>query len=356
MKTIIYSIKDFERSYLLNANKMNHELTLAEDALNLKTAHLAKGHEAAVVFTGDDVSTEVVEQLHKAGVKHIAVRAVGYDNVDIKKADELEITVANVPEYSPYSVAEHSIALIMALNRRLIIANNQVHHHNFTVGNLVGFDMNKKVVGIIGTGRIGAVAARILHGFGCRLLGYDIAPNKELEEKCNMKYVDLKTLCSESDIITLYTPLNAATKYLINNEMIDEMKPGVMLINTARGAVMNTEHVIDALENGKISYLGMDVYEKEKGIFFYDYSKHKIQDEMLKKLMSFPNVLITPHQAFATSEALSNIADTTFYNLDCWAQYQLTENELTGKGTSGGYVPMPWGKLKVKKIVHKVPV
>jgi D-lactate dehydrogenase len=187
-------------------------------------------------------------------------------------------------------------------------------------------------------------------------LGYDIVENKELAEKYSLEYVDLKTLCRSSDIITLHTPLNAATKYLINKETIDEMKPGIMLINTARGAVINTEHVIEALENGKIGYLGLDVYEKEKGIFFYDYSKNRITDEMLKKLMSFPNVIITPHQAFATQEALTNIADTTFYNLDCWAQYKLTENELTGEGTVDGYVPMPWGRMKVKKIRHKVSV
>lgn len=355
MKTIIYSIKDFERSYLLRANRMNHELTIVEEALSEKTTDLAQGHEAIVVFTGDDVSTGVVEKLHAAGVKYIAVRAVGYDNVDIKKAEELGIAVANVPEYSPYSVAEHSVALMLALNRKICLAHSQVHHHDFTVGKLVGFDLHGKTVGIIGTGKIGSVAAAILHGFGCKLLGYDIKENKELSEKCSLRYVDLKTLCRESDIISLYTPLNTATKYLINKELIDEMKQGVMLINTARGAVMNTEHVIEALENGKIGYLGTDVYEKEKGIFFYDYSKNRIQDEMLKKLMSFPNVIITPHQAFATQEALSNIADTTFYNLDCWAQYKLTENELTGKGTADGYVPMPWGKLKVRKIVHKVP-
>lgn len=355
MKIVVYSIKDFERSYLLQANRMSHELTLLEEALNERTAQLAQGHEAVAIFTGDDASTAVVEKLHIAGVKYIAVRAVGYDNVDIKKAEELGIAVANVPEYSPYAIAEHSVALMLALNRKLILANTQVHHHNFTVGNLVGFDLHKKTVGIVGTGRIGGVTAGILHGFGCRLLGYDIKENKELSEKYNLQYVDLKTLCRESDIISLYTPLNTATKYLINIEMIQEMKQGVMLINTARGAVMNTQHVIEGLESGKIGYLGADVYEKEKGIFFYDYSKNRIQDEMLKKLMSFPNVIVTPHQAFATQEALSNIADTTFYNLDCWAQYKLTENELTGKGTTDDYVPMPWGKLKVRKITHKVP-
>lgn len=307
---------------------MNHELTYAEEALSTATASLAQTHEAVVVFAGDDVSRSVVEKLHKAGVKYIAIRAVGYDNVDIKKANDLGIKVANVPEYSPYAIAEHAVSLMLALNRKLILADRQVHQHNFAVGNLVGFDLHQKKVGIIGTGRIGSVVAKILHGFGCQLSGYDIQQNKELVRKYNLKYVDLKTLCGSSDIITLHTPLNTATKYLINKELLDTMKPGVMLINTARGAVINTEHVIEALENGKIGYLGLDVYEKEKGIFFYDYSKNQITDEMLKKLMCYPNVIITPHQAFATNEALSNIADTTFYNIDCWALNKKSNNEL----------------------------
>lgn len=174
MKVIIYSIKDFEHPYLVNANKMNHELTFAEDALGVTTTTLAQKHEAAAVFTGDDVSTAVVQKLYEAGVKYIAIRAVGYDNVDIKKADALGIKVANVPDYSPYAIAEHAVTLMLALNRKLILADKQVHQHNFTVSNLVGFDLHQKTVGTIGTGRTGNVIAKILHGFGCRLLGYDI--------------------------------------------------------------------------------------------------------------------------------------------------------------------------------------
>lgn len=350
MKTIIYSIKDFERSYLLKANKMNHELTLFEKPLISDTAALANGHEAVIVFTGDDVSTTVVEKLHDAGVKYIAIRAVGYDNVDIKTAKDLGIKCANVPEYSPYAIAEHSVALMLALNRKIVLANKQVHRYNFTVGNLVGFDLYQKTIGIVGTGRIGSVAAKILHGFGCNLLGYDIEEKQELKEKYNLKYVNLKTLCSSSDIITLNTPLNTTTKYMINKEMLDVMKTGVMLINTARGAVINTEHVIHSLDNGKIGYLGLDVYEREKGVFFYDLSKNKVKDDVLKKLMSYPNVIITPHQAFATNEALSNIADTTFYNLDCWSNNNASENELTNKGEENtDYIPTPF-RLKVVKL------
>ena len=352
MKIIFYSIKDFERSYLLQANKMNHELTCVEEPLMPDTAVLAKEHEAVVVCTGDDVSTVVVKKLHGAGIKYIAIRAVGYDNVDIKTANNLGMKCANVPEYSPYSIAEHAVALMLALNRKLIQADNQMHQHNFTVGSLVGFDLHQKTVGIVGTGKIGSIAAKILHGFGCNLLGYDIAENKELTEKYNLQYVDLKTLCTSSDIITLHTPLNTATKYLINKEMLDTMKPGVMLINTARGAVINTAHIIEALDNGKIGYLGLDVYEREKGVFFYDHSKNKVNDELLKKLMGYSNVIITPHQAFATNEALSNIAGTTFYNLDKWANIKTSENELVYKGKENAdYVPSSF-KLKIKKIKH----
>jgi D-lactate dehydrogenase len=328
MKIIIYNIKDFERSYLLNANKMNHELTMVKDLLVPETVHLAKGHEAVVVFTGDDVSTTVVEKLNDLAVRYIAVRAVGYDNVDIKTANTLGIKCANVPEYSPYAIAEHTVALIMALNRKIVLADRQVHRYNFTVDSLVGFDLNKKTVGIVGTGKIGSVTAKILNGFGCNLLGYDITENKELTDKYNLQYVNLETICRSSDIITLNTPLNAATKYLIDKERLDIMKHGVMLINTARGAIINTEDVMEALDSGKIGLLGMDVYEKEKAVFFYDHSKDKVKDEVLTKLLGCPNVIITPHQAFATNEALSNIADTTFYNLDRWAQDLNSENEL----------------------------
>jgi len=341
MKVIIYSTKDFEHPYLLNANKANHDLTWEKEALNSTTASLAETHEAAVVFTGDDVSTEVVEKLKEAGIKYLAIRAVGYDNVDIKKACDLEIKVANVPEYSPYAIAEHAVAMMLALNRKLVLADKQVHQHNFSVGNLVGFDMHQKTAGIIGTGRTGSIVAKILHGFGCKLLGYDTDPNKSLSEKYGLNYVDLKDLCSSSDIITIHTPLNTATKYLVNKEMLKLMKPGVILINTARGAVINTGDVLEALANCKIGSLGLDVYEKEKGIFFFDHSRQKIKDDVLKNLLAYPNVIITPHQAFATHEALTNIAETTFYNIDCWAQNKKSVNEINiMQEENTGYVPI----------------
>ncbi|MGK2863272.1 MAG: 2-hydroxyacid dehydrogenase [Chitinophagaceae bacterium] len=356
MKIIIYSTKEFERHHLNEANKKKHELTFTCEALSPDTAGLSLGHEAVVIFTGDDASTRVIEKLHNTGIKFIATRAAGYDNIDIQKANELGIRIAHVPEYSPYAIAEHAVALVLALNRKITLAHQQVQHYNFTLDNLIGFDLYHKTVGIIGTGRIGSIMTKIFNGFGCQLLGYDVQRNEKLEQNYKLKYTDLNELCQLSDIILLSAPLNSGTKYLINKKVIGVMKHGVMLINTARGAIMNTAHIIEALESGKIGYLGMDVFEREKGIFFFDHSNNKIEDQMLNKLMSFPNVLITPHQAFATNEALENIAGTTLYNMDCWAQNKRSENELvsSSKEANKEYVPTAWGKMKIKKLTHKV--
>lgn len=333
MKVIFYSTVSYERPYFLNVNKGIHELTFVEHALNTSTASLARYHDVAVVFAGDDVSELVIEELNIMGIRYIAIRAAGYDNVDIAKAQELKISVANVPEYSPYAIAEFAVSLILSLNRKTILAYKQVQEHNFSVGTLIGFDLHFKTVGIIGTGRTGSIVAKILNGFGCKLLGYDIKKNEGLEKEYNLEYVSLEELCHTSDIITLHVPLNSSTRHLVNKELFDLMKPGVMLINTARGAVLITEDAINALDNGKIGYLGLDVYEKEKGIFFYDLSKQNLNDKMLSNLMSRPNVMITPHQAFATKEALMNIADTTFYNISLWALGQHSPNEIQAKPT-----------------------
>ena len=328
MKVIFYSTKEYERPYFLNANRDGHELTFVEHALSPGTAALAQHHDVVVVFAGDDVSAAVITELYVAGVKHIAIRAVGYDNVDIARARDLGMSVANVPEYSPYAIAEYAVSVILSLNRKTILAHTQVQAHNFSVGPLIGFDLHQKTVGIIGTGRTGSIIAKILNGFGCKLLGHDIKRNEELEKKYDLKYVSLKELCLASDIITLHVPLNTDTRYMINKELFDIMKPGVMLVNTARGAVIKTEDAIDALDNGKIGYLGLDVYEKETGIFFYDLSTQKVKDRVLLNLMGRPNVMITPHQAFATKEALSNISDVTFYNIDCWSMNKRSLNEI----------------------------
>jgi D-lactate dehydrogenase len=274
------------------------------------------------------VSAQVVVALHRVGVRYIAIRAAGYDNVDVLRAADLNVKCANVPAYSPYAVAEHAVALMLALNRKIVTAAKQVSAFNFTVGNLIGFDMKGKTVGIIGIGKIGSIVARICHGFGCKLLGYDLKPDLNLTADTGIVYTRLEELCAQADIISLHVPLNESTHYLVADKLLAIMKQGVMLINTARGPILNTNDVISYLESGKIGALGLDVYEKERGLFFYDHSHDGTKDPLLKKLLSFPNVLITPHQGFATHEALQNIAESTFYNLHCWASGKATENEL----------------------------
>jgi D-lactate dehydrogenase len=329
MKILFYSTKDFEQSYLETSNFRKEEIVFIKEALSLQTADKAKSFDAVSIFTGDDASSTVLEALHKNGVRFIAIRAAGYDNVDIKTATKLGISVANVPEFSPYTIAEHAAALILALNRKIITADKQVHQQNFTTSNLVGFDLNRKTVGIIGVGKIGSAFAKIMHGFGCRLLGYDIKENRELKDKYGLEYVDLPALCREANIISIHTCLTPGTRYMINRKLIGLMQRGVMLINTSRGGCVNTQDVIDGLENGHIGYYGADVYENERGIFFYDHTGKELSDLMLKKLLSLPNVLITPHQAFATQEALLNIATATFDNIDCWKKNQRSGKELT---------------------------
>lgn len=328
MKVLFYSTKDFEQSYILNANSSGLVVRLTNNALSLQSSYMAKGYDCISIFTGDDASASVIEQLHENGVKYIAIRSAGYDNVDIGKANELGILAANVPEYSPYAIAEHAVGIMLALNRRLILANEQVHQQNFTVGNLIGFDLNNKTVGIVGIGRIGSIVARIMHGFGCRILAYDINKNEDLIHEYGVEYSSLSKLCKESDIITLHTPLNTDTRYLLNKDLMSQMKKGVMIINTSRGGVVNTAELIKFLENGTIGYCGLDVYEKERGIFFFDHSGNELEDPMLKRLMALPNVLITPHQAFATREALTNIASITFDNINSWSKNLHSPNEL----------------------------
>ena len=328
MKILFYSNTDFEQPYLEAANTRKEEVTFIKEALSLQTADKAKGFDVVSIFAGDDASSNVLEELYKNGVKFIAIRAAGYDNVDIKKATELNIVVANVPEYSPYAIAEHAVALILALNRKIATVDKQVHNLNFTTSNLVGFDLHGKTVGIIGVGKIGAVFAKIMHGFSCRLLGYDIKENKELQEKYGLEYVDLHALCREANIISIHTGLTPQINYLINKNLIDSMQHGTMIINTSHGGCVNTADVIEGLENGNIGYYGADAYENERGVFFYDHSGRELKDGILKKLLFMPNVIITPIQTIDTKEALTNIAANTFYNIDCFKNNQHSKNEL----------------------------
>lgn len=328
MNVAIYSTHKFEKEYLEKANKGQYNFKYITSALSSETAHLAEGCEAVSIFVSDDASAPVLQLLNKAGVKFIVLRSAGFNHVDIAEAQKLNIKVARVAEYSPYAIAEHSIALMLALNRKLIRAHNRVLEQNFSLDGLVGFDMNGKTVGIIGTGKIGSVAAKILHGFGCKILTYDHIESEELKQKYDVTYTDYETLLNQSDIITLQIPLTEKTKYIINKSSIEMMKTGVMLINTSRGRLVNTKDVIDALKSGHIGSFGMDVYEEEEGLFFEDHSEDILQDDTIARLMSFRNVLITSHQAFLTDTALKNIAETTVNNLDCFRKSGHNKNEI----------------------------
>ena len=329
MKVLVYSAKDFEIPYLEETNKRKHKLIFIKEALSSNTAINAVGYDAISIFSADEACFNTIEKLRDFGVKYIALRSVGYDNVSIRTATRLNIRVANAPEYSPNAIAEHAVGLLLAVNRNLIESNRRVKHFNFELNSLIGFDLHTKTVGIIGTGKIGAVMTKIMHGFGCQILGYDIEQNTELVANYNLRYTTLKELCTLADIISIHVPLNTETHHLINEDLISEMKQGVILINTARGAILNTENVLEGIKNGKIGALGMDVYENEKGIFFNDHSLNIPDDNLLIALNARPNVLISGHHAFLTEEALTNIAETTIYNLDCWEAGKETENELT---------------------------
>jgi D-lactate dehydrogenase len=328
MDTVIYSTHKFEKDYLLKANNGRHTFRLLDVSLTSETAYLAKGAKAASIFVNDDAAAPVLEKLKEAGIRFLVLRSAGYNHVNLEKAKQSGFRIARVPAYSPYAVAEHAVALMLALNRKLIRANNRVHDLNFSLDGLTGFDMHGKTVGLIGTGQIGAVVARILYGFNCKILAADPVENQMLKEKYGVIYTDYESLYNESDIITLHVPLTQATRYMIRKESISKMKPGVMLINTSRGALINTKDVIEGLKKRQIGYLGIDVYEEESGLFFEDHSEDVLQDDTISRLLTFNNVLITSHQAFLTDTALDNIACTTIHNLDCFENNSKCENEL----------------------------
>ena len=328
MLVTVFSAHAFEQPYFTQAAHGQHELRFVAAPLGPGTAAQAQGSQAVVIFTNDDASAPVLEQLHAAGVRYVAIRAAGHDQVDLPAARRLGLRVASVPEYSPYAIAEHTVALILALNRRLRQADQQLRAYDFRLDNLVGFDLHGKTVGIIGLGRIGGVVARILHGFGCQLLGYDVAPDAALGPELGLAYTTLEDLCARADIITLHAPLNAHTQHLVNSELLARMKPGVMLINAGRGGELDTRAALGALRSGQLGYLGLDVYEHEKGLFFDDHSADAPRDELFAQLLAEPNVLITGHQGFLTREALTNIADATIASLGCWSRGEASGTEL----------------------------
>lgn len=328
MKLLVYSAKEFEIETLNNANKEKYKLTFVTQALDSTTAVLAAGYEAISIFSGDDASLVVLEILKDLGVKFITLRSAGYNNVSIKSAKRIGLRIANAPDYSPHAIAEHAICLLLALNRKLIKANEQVRQYNFLLDDLVGHNLNGKTVGIVGTGKIGSILVQLFHAFGCRVIANDLKNNPYLESQYDLEYMDLENLCKQADIISINVPLTYETHHLFKKSLFDIMKPEVLLVNTARGAVVKTIDLIKAIKTKSLSGYATDVYETEKGVFFRDNSKKGIKDEQLKELISLPNVLLTPHQAFVTKEALKKIAETTIYNIDCWYEGKGCRNEL----------------------------
>lgn len=328
MKIAIFNVHNWERDYLQNANNDKHTLKMFDTYLTLDTVDLAKGCDAICIFTEDNASAPILDRLHDLGVKYVALRSAGFNNIDVPHAKKLGIRMARVPEYSPYAIAEFTVGVMLALNRKLVRTHYRIMEMNFSLNGLVGFDMNGKTVGIIGTGKIGRVVAKILHGFGCKLLLYDIFEDKSLVEKYDATYTDLDSLCKQSDIITLHAPLNAETHHLIDEARIADMKKGVMLINAGRGGLVKTQDVINGLKSGQIGYFGMDVYEEEKGLYFEDHSEDILQDDSMARLMTLRNVLISSHQAFLTDTALNNISRITFDNLECLEKGDSCVNEI----------------------------
>jgi D-lactate dehydrogenase len=327
VKVAVFSAKNYDREFLAAANNSRHEFRFFDLHLNEETVGLAARFHAVCVFVNDHVDGAVIAKLASLGVRLIALRCAGYNNVDLTAAKEHAITVVRVPGYSPYAVAEHAIGLILALNRKLHRAYNRVREGNFALDGLLGFDLHGKTVGIIGTGRIGSVVAQILPGLGCPTLAFDPVPNEQCRS-CGVRYVQLDELLAQSDIITLHCPLTPENNHMINAGAIAKMKTGVMLINTSRGALLDTVAVIEALKSGKIGYLGLDVYEEEEQIFFEDRSSLIIPDDVFARLLTFPNVIITGHQAFFTREALENIAAITVDNITSFENGLKLENQL----------------------------
>ena len=326
-KIAFFSTQPYDKTFFNQYNSdFGFELDFFETQLNPQTVILIENASVVCVFVNDVVNEAVIKKLAEKGVKIIALRCAGFNNVDLEAAKKYNLKVCRVPAYSPQAVAEHAMAMILTLNRKTHKAYNRVREQNFSLNGLLGFDLFGKTIGIIGTGNIGKAFAKIALGFGCKVLAYDIVTNPEME-KDGVEFVSLETIFETSDIISLHCPLNDQTKHLIDEKSIDSMKEHVMIINTSRGGLIETACVIEGLKKGKIGYLGIDVYEQEEKLFFRDLSADIIQDDAIQRLMSFPNVLVTAHQAFFTNEALTQIALITFNNI----KSLLTENDIKNK-------------------------
>lgn len=327
MKILAYSTKAFDKQYLTNAAAGKHDIEFTEKRLTQDTAGLAKGFDAVALFTSDDASAPILARLAALGVQYIALRSAGFDHVDLAAATRLGIRVANVPEYSPYSIAEHAVAMLLALNRKIVQSQLLMQLQDFRLDTLTGFDIHGKVVGVVGTGKIGIAFAKIMVGFGATVLASDPVKNADAEAM-GVKYAAFDELLNMCDIISVHCPLNDSTRNLFQRTRFEKMKKESILINTSRGAIVNTRDLIDALDNGIIGGACLDVYEKEKGLFFEDHRTDVLIDPLFARLRSYKNVLVTGHQAFLTHEALTGIAATTFVNIDHWNKKENAPHQL----------------------------
>lgn len=322
MKVAVFSAKPYDREFLTVANdnlSNPHELLFFEVHLNQHSTVLAQGCDVVCCFVNDRLDAPVLQQLSASGIKLVALRCAGFNQVDVPTAKQLGIRIARVASYSPHAIAEHALGLILMLNRNLHRAHHRVHENDFSLNGLLGFDLFGKTVAVIGTGKIGQTFARIMQGLGCEVLAFDPQPDHTLAA-AGVSYVALENLWPAADIISLHCPLTENTHHLINAAVIDKMKSGVMLINTGRGGLIDTKAVIDGLKSKKIGYLGLDVYEEEADLFFENFSNQLLQDDIFARLLTFPNVVITGHQAFFTREALTAIAQTTLDNIRYFSQ------------------------------------
>ncbi len=317
MRVSVYSTKPHDRRFMSAANGSAHLLSFLDVPLGPETVSTASGADAVCVFVNDALDAAVMQSLHNQGTRLVALRCAGFNNVDLAAARALGITVCRVPEYSPHAVAEHTVALILTLNRKTHRAYARVREGNFALDGLLGFDLHGKTVGVVGTGRIGLAFLRIMAGFGCRLLAHDPVPNPDCVA-LGVRYVDLPVLLAGSDIVSLHCPLTPGTRHLIDRAAVRTLRRGAMLINTSRGAVVDTRALIDGLKTGAIGSLGLDVYEEEADLFFENLSDQVLHDDVFARLLTFPNVLVTAHQAFFTTEALREIARTTIANIDAF--------------------------------------
>jgi D-lactate dehydrogenase len=324
MKIAFFSTQPYDKEYFERHNRQ-HEIIFFEAQLNEQTVNLARGCNAICAFVNDQLNATVIKSLNEAGIKIIALRCAGFNNVSLAAAKENNIVVVRVPAYSPHAVAEHALALIMTLNRKTHKAYNRVREGNFSLNQLTGFDLFGKTIGVVGTGKIGQCFAHIMLGLGCKVLAFDLVANKDLEA-AGVEYLPLMNVLKQSDIISLHCPLTEQTKHLINKDSLAAMKKGAMLINTSRGGLIDTKAAIEALKEERLGYLGIDVYEQEEKLFFHDHSGSIIGDDVIMRLMSFPNVLITSHQGFLTDEALTQIALVTLQNVSDFEQGKKLEN------------------------------